>query len=89
MSAPFHPCCTLGSFLSFPLLWPLIVAIGLVAFDGMAGCLVSAAMVIGLLGPLLLVSWLAWSWTGHWTPLDYQDADGVALEMSDHPQYLD
>ena len=50
----------------------------------------------GVLGPLLLVSWLALgldvAWvlipldsSVYWAPPDYWDANDIALEMSDHP----
>ena len=57
----FHLSCMFGSFLIFLTFCLWIAASGLVACSGMAGFLVSAAMVVGPLGLLLLVSWLAWS----------------------------
>ena len=54
-----HPCCMLGSFLSFPLLWPLIVVIDLVACYGVAGCQGLVMLVRGTLGRPLLAMWLA------------------------------
>ena len=61
--------------------------------SGMAGCLVSAGTVTGLLGPLLLISWIASSWKVAWVHIRWigpvtglrLDADDIALEMSGHP----
>ena len=81
------------------LLCPWIVAIGLVVFYGMAGCLVLVVLVREILGKLLFF------WGGQldccelerclgnypvgdsafWTPPDYCDADDIALEMSNAP----
>ena len=39
----------------------MIVVNGPVVYSAMAGCLVSVAVMRGVLGLLLLVSWLVWS----------------------------
>ena len=59
------------------------------------GWLVLAAVMGGVLGLLLSVSWLAWSWRDAWVlirwtalviaPPDYWDVDDIAVEMSDYP----
>ena len=58
-SVLFSLCCVLGSYPSLPLLWPLIVVIGLVVCYGMAGCLGFVVLVKGILGRLPLGIWLA------------------------------
>ena len=63
-SAPFHLCCMFGNSLIILLLWPLLGVSGHDVFFGMAGYLDLAVVVIGHLGPLLLVSWLAFSLRG-------------------------
>ena len=85
-----------GSYLSWSLLCPWIVAIGLVVFHGMAGCLVFVVLVGVTLGRPLLEIWLAVSWNVVWVlilgillllgpRLNIGDADDIALEMSDTP----
>ena len=89
----FSPCCTSGSLF---LLWPWIVAVGLVVFYGMAGCLVSEVLVRETLGRLFsgelaccelerLLGACPVDGSAFWIPPDYWDADDIALEMSDAP----
>ena len=58
-NVPFHFYCMFGNSPSFQALWLLIGVSVHGACFGMACYLVSAAVVTGPLGPLLLVSWLA------------------------------
>ena len=92
--SPPLPCCMLGSFLSFPHSWPLIVEIGLVACCGMAVSLGSVVLVRGTLGRPLLAIWLAVSLRVVQVLIPATlllfgfrqicwDADDIALEMSE------
>ena len=81
-----------GIFLSLLLLCPLTAATGLVVCFGMGGCLDLVVLVTKTLGLPLLVILLSATLSGvwvliwsSWTPLDYWDADDIALEMSEHP----
>ena len=76
-SVPFHLYRMLGSFLSLLTSCLRIVLHGLVAYSGMAGCLVLVAVVAGVLGLLLLVSWLVLSKNVAWVPIRWITVDSA------------
>ena len=97
-SALFPPFSMLENYLSFLLLCPLIAASGPGVFFGMAGCLVFVAFVImtlwaasfhDLASAQLERCFGAYpvDFSGCWTPPEYWDADDIALEIPDHPNF--